>query len=48
MRAADETLAEARHARDDVTAGLDLPALGYKCTECVPSAKAVHYVMART
>lgn len=28
--------------------GLDLPALGYTCTECVPSAKAVHYVIART
>ena len=27
-------------------AGLDLPALGYKCTDCVPSAKAVHYVIA--
>ena len=28
--------------------GLDLPALGYVCTECVPSARAVHYVIART
>ena len=27
---------------------LDLPALGYQCTEGVPSAKAVHYVIART
>jgi dihydrofolate reductase len=28
--------------------GLDLPALGYRCTECVPSARAVHYVIGRT
>jgi hypothetical protein len=28
--------------------GLDLPALGYKCTACLASAKAVHYVVART
>ena len=28
--------------------GLDLPALGYACVECVPSARAVHYVIART
>ena len=27
---------------------LDLPALGYRCTESVSSAKAVHYVIART
>jgi hypothetical protein len=29
-------------------AGLDLPALGYRCTECVPSEKAAHYTIART
>ncbi len=28
--------------------GLDLPALGYRCTESVPGAKAVHYVIARS
>jgi dihydrofolate reductase len=28
--------------------GLDLSALGYKCTKCVPTAKAVHYVITRT
>jgi dihydrofolate reductase len=28
-------------------AGLDLPALGYRCTEIVPSAKAGHYVIVR-
>jgi dihydrofolate reductase len=33
---------------EHLLAGLDLPALGYKCTACVPSAKAVHYVVART
>ena len=33
---------------EHLLAGLDLPALGYKCTACVPSAKAVHYVIART
>jgi len=33
---------------EHLLAGLDLPALGYQCTECVPSAKAVHYVIART
>jgi dihydrofolate reductase len=27
--------------------GLDLPALGYRCTESVAGAKAVHYVIAR-
>ena len=27
--------------------GLDLPALGYRCTECVPSAKAAHYIVGR-
>jgi hypothetical protein len=31
-----------------VLAGLDLSALGYRCTESVPGAKAVHYVVART
>ena len=30
---------------EHLLAGLDLPALGYKFTECVPSAKAVHYVI---
>lgn len=33
---------------EHLLAGVDLPALGYKCTESVPSAKAVHYVIART
>jgi len=33
---------------EHLLAGLDLPALGYRCTECVPGAKAVHYVIART
>lgn len=33
---------------EHLLAGLDLPALGYSCTECIPSAKAVHYVMVRT
>lgn len=28
--------------------GLDLTALGYKCTESVPSPKAVHYIVTRT
>jgi dihydrofolate reductase len=28
--------------------GIDLPALGYGCTKCVPSVKAVHYVIGRT
>jgi dihydrofolate reductase len=32
---------------EHLLAGLDLPALGYRCTECVPSGKAVHYIMAR-
>jgi dihydrofolate reductase len=35
-------------AGEHLLAGLDLPALGYGCTECVPSAKAVHYIIART
>jgi dihydrofolate reductase len=33
---------------EHVLAGLDLLALGYRCTECVPSGKAVHYVIDRT
>ena len=33
---------------EHLLAGLDLPAIGYRCTECVPSATAVHYVIART
>ena len=33
---------------EHLLAGLDLPALGYRRTECVPSAKAVHYVIGRT
>ena len=33
---------------EHLLAGLDLPALGYRCTECVPGAQAVHYVIART
>lgn len=28
-------------------AGLDLPALGYRTKECVPGARAVHYVVVR-
>ena len=28
--------------------GLNLPALGYNITQCVPSGKAVHYVLGRT
>jgi dihydrofolate reductase len=28
--------------------GLDLPALGYRCEESVASARAVHYVIARS
>jgi dihydrofolate reductase len=33
---------------EHLLAGLDLPALGYRCTECVPSAKAAHFTIART
>jgi len=33
---------------EHLLAGLDLPALGYTRTECVPGAKAVHYIIART
>ena len=29
-------------------AGLDLPALGYRTRECVPGAKAAHYIVVRT
>jgi hypothetical protein len=35
-------------AGEHLLAGLDLPALGYRCTDSVPSAKAVHYILART
>jgi dihydrofolate reductase len=33
---------------EHLLAGIDLPALGYRFTESVPSAKAMHYIMART
>src|SRR5688500_14645613 len=33
---------------EHLLAGLDLPALGYRCAESIPSAKAVHYVITRT
>ncbi|MGN6546418.1 MAG: dihydrofolate reductase family protein [Aureliella sp.] len=33
---------------EHLLADLDLPKLGYRCMECVPSAKASHYVLART
>ena len=33
---------------EHLLAGLDLPALGYRSTECVAGPKAVHYVIART
>jgi dihydrofolate reductase len=33
---------------EHLLAALDLPALGYRLTECVPSPRAVHYVIART
>lgn len=33
---------------EHLLAGLDLPALGYKITKCLPSLKAVHYSIART
>jgi len=32
---------------EHLLAGLDLLALGYRCTECVPGEKAAHYVIAR-
>lgn len=34
-------------AGEHLLTGLDLPALGYKCTESVPSAKAVHDIIAK-
>jgi dihydrofolate reductase len=34
-------------AGEHLLAGLDLPALGYRCTESIASAKAVHYIVAR-
>ena len=33
---------------EHLLAGHDLPALGYKVTKSVPSAKAVHYIVSRT
>src|SRR5262245_13627261 len=32
---------------EHLLAGLDLPVLGYRCTESVPTEKAVHYIIAR-
>lgn len=32
---------------EHLLAGMDLPALGYRITQCVPSQRAVHYVIAR-
>ena len=33
---------------EHLLSGIDLLELGYKCAECVPGARAVHYVIART
>ena len=33
---------------EHLLSGIDLLALGYRCTECVAGSKAVHYVIART
>lgn len=33
---------------EHLLAGLDLPALGYRCTESVAGAKAMHYIIARS
>jgi dihydrofolate reductase len=33
---------------EHLLAGLDMLALGYRCTESVPTAKAMHYIMAKT
>src|SRR5262249_26288459 len=33
---------------EHLLAGLDLPALGYRCTKSVPGERAVHYIIART
>jgi dihydrofolate reductase len=35
-------------AGEHLLAGLDLPALGYTCTESVAGEKAVHYIIARS
>jgi dihydrofolate reductase len=35
-------------AGEHLLAGLDLPTLGYKCTESVAGEKAVHYIIARS
>jgi dihydrofolate reductase len=35
-------------AGEHLLAGLDLPTLGYTCTENVPGEKAVHYIIARS
>ena len=32
---------------EHLLAGLDLPTLGYRCTQCVPSEKAAHYTIAK-
>lgn len=34
-------------AGEHLLAGIDLPALGYKITECIPTSKAVHYTISR-
>ena len=34
-------------AGESLFAGLDLPALGYRCTEHVATEKATHYVLAK-
>jgi dihydrofolate reductase len=32
---------------EHLLSGIDLPALGYKCTQSVPGPRAVHYIIAR-
>ena len=33
---------------EHLMAGIDLPALGYTCTRSVASAKATHYIIAKS
>jgi len=33
---------------EPLLAGLDLRALGYRCTDCIPGAKVVHYIVDRS
>jgi hypothetical protein len=48
MSHSDRSTRFAYGSGEALLAGLDLSTLGYACTEAVPGAKAMHYVITRS